>query len=374
MPSYNVKQIAYTDAQTCVGNPLDLVVEDIQGSAQAGEDFRVAPYQQIVIHPQATGGDFFFNPNETYYLSLTIPKNQNYDLQYAIKLIEYQDTGDLDSLNYQFVRYITSRKVSDGESDNSRVVLFQEKARADDPEAEGKDAPVYVGDIKIVVAEVIPPTTTDSALLLTNDEHYEYKAQTMYYHPIKELYYWCTNPSRPWPHIYTSTGIELISSTDLEWSTDVPGVNGWRAIGKNDVLLSHSWIINESDYNDTFNIIFKPRVSGLSAIYLHLIPIPEDNDIQWQNSQSGASSNYYGRHIDLENLHVSLYKINNLLGGVTARRIGIWGHPGLMFDVEGEEIKIGPSGYYELHDFTVNELGVAAFGPQDRFTIDVQYN
>lgn len=44
-----------------------------------------------------------------------------------------------------------------------------------------------------------------------------------------------------------------------------------------------------------------------------------------------------------------------------------------MFHIEGEEIRIGPSGYYELENFSVSELGIAAFGSEDRFTIDIQY-
>jgi hypothetical protein len=44
-----------------------------------------------------------------------------------------------------------------------------------------------------------------------------------------------------------------------------------------------------------------------------------------------------------------------------------------MFTINGEEIKIGPSGYYELQDFDIDFLGVAALDNRDQFTIDVQY-
>lgn len=62
----------------------------------------------------------------------------------------------------------------------------------------------------------------------------------------------------------------------------------------------------------------------MSAIYLHLIPTPNDNDIQWQSSTSGTNATYYGRHIDVtsESFSVSLYRIKDLLD-VTARRLGI---------------------------------------------------
>jgi hypothetical protein len=45
-----------------------------------------------------------------------------------------------------------------------------------------------------------------------------------------------------------------------------------------------------------------------------------------------------------------------------------------MFTINGEEIKIGQSGYYELKDFTINSLGVIVTDYDiDRFTIDYEY-
>ena len=90
MPSYNVKQIAYTSPEQCVQNvPVD--VYNMQGSAQAGDDPRIAPYQQIVLQPRPANdatGTQVFSMNKTYYLELTLPKNLNYDMQYAIRLIK----------------------------------------------------------------------------------------------------------------------------------------------------------------------------------------------------------------------------------------------------------------------------------------------
>ena len=170
MPSYNVKQIAYTSPEQCVQNvPVD--VYNMQGSAQAGDDPRIAPYQQIVLQPRPANdatGTQVFSMNKTYYLSLTLPKNLNYDMQYAIRLVKLPESssGDLDQMNYQFIRYITSRKAGGADNDNSRVVLFQQK------DEEGN----YIGDTMVRIAEdspQIPPSTT---ILNT------YKAGHMYYY------------------------------------------------------------------------------------------------------------------------------------------------------------------------------------------------
>jgi hypothetical protein len=45
----------------------------------------------------------------------------------------------------------------------------------------------------------------------------------------------------------------------------------------------------------------------------------------------------------------------------------------LLLAVNGEEIKIGQSNFYELDDFTITSLGVVAKDGSDRFTIDYQY-
>ena len=54
--------------------------------------------------------------------------------------------------------------------------------------------------------------------------------------------------------------------------------------------------------------------------------------------------------------------------------IGIWGHPEQAFTINGEEIKIGQSGFYELNDYIINNIGVIVTDKQvDRFTIDYEY-
>ena len=219
----------------------------MQGSAQTGDDPRIAPYQQIVLQPRPANdatGTQTFSMNKTYYLSLTIPKNQNYDLQYAIRLVKLPDSssGDLDQMNYQFIRYITSRKVSDRDNDSSWVVLFQQKDiyyNPDDPEHDEE----YFGDVMVEIPVEIEgePQTIDNARVS------DYVANTLY--KYQDLYFWCTYDHQLWP---TSQG------------------NPISNIGKTDALLSHSWKMSQTDLTDTYNLIFKPRVADLNAIYLQL--------------------------------------------------------------------------------------------------------
>ena len=42
--------------------------------------------------------------------------------------------------------------------------------------------------------------------------------------------------------------------------------------------------------------------------------------------------------------------------------------------INGEEIKIGPSGFYEIKDYDITSLGMVVEDPDvDRFTIDYEY-
>ena len=41
--------------------------------------------------------------------------------------------------------------------------------------------------------------------------------------------------------------------------------------------------------------------------------------------------------------------------------------------INGEEIRIGQSGYYELNDFDITHFSMLITGNEDKFSIDYQY-
>ena len=45
-----------------------------------------------------------------------------------------------------------------------------------------------------------------------------------------------------------------------------------------------------------------------------------------------------------------------------------------MMAINGEEIKIGPSGFYELSEVPVSSLGVVARDFNDSFTVDYEFS
>lgn len=100
------------------------------------------------------------------------------------------------------------------------------------------------------------------------------------------------------------------------------------------------------------------------------------------------ASSYKGRIIEISVCQI--YKINNILGNnsipSTLTKIGIQGPPGMLMCINGEPIRIGPSGIYEIKNgYKITSLGfikkvydVTVNGEQlvvnpDIFIIDYQY-
>ena len=99
----------------------------------------------------------------------------------------------------------------------------------------------------------------------------------------------------------------------------------------------------------------------------------EDYNIQHTTSQGTT----YGRMLDLEKVKCELCQLSNLVESMNNNgsldRIGIWGHSGLMMAINGEEIRIGPSGFYELSEVPISSIGVVARDYTDSFTIDYEF-
>lgn len=357
MANYNITQIVYSGKDRCLtsftgaenGELIPVNIESTVENNKPGDwGDQTPPYQQIILNGEAINNttETPFETSTSYYLELEIPKDDNFSMDFALLLIPKPKTSDLDQLNYQFIRYLHVPQGGGGSMDQSRVVLYQEKK--DGEFVDDEDHP-----IKVAIAQPIPENASEM--------EYPFAPNSLYYKKEdEEIKYMWTGDN---------------ASRTFECNQ--------KYYGYNDIILSHSWKTSSSESNRAkFQLIFTPRVTGMSCLYLYLIPTKEDNDIQW----SEENKVYYGRHVRIwkqnepesnknQCLSAKLYKIENLLDGITesAKQIGIWGRSELMLSINGEEVKIGPSNYYELQNFSVTKLGVAAQSAADRFTIDVQY-
>ena len=90
-------------------------------------------------------------------------------------------------------------------------------------------------------------------------------------------------------------------------------------------------------------------------------------------------SNVYGRYIPLDQFDYSLYTLTNLVNDIRPNgqldRVGIWSHPGLLMSVNGEEIRVGKSGLWEVDGILpIKSLGIVAKDYNDNFSIDYTYS
>ncbi|AXF52529.1 MAG: carbohydrate binding domain protein [Caudoviricetes sp.] len=72
---------------------------------------------------------------------------------------------------------------------------------------------------------------------------------------------------------------------------------------------------------------------------------------------------------------ISDYLIPKYSGLSNLKKIGIQGKPGLLFTINGEEIRVGRSGIYELYhkDITISYLGFVAIDDDNHFILDFKY-
>ena len=382
MTDYSMKQYAYAGQDKCLSAyPQEnndasgkLVPMNILGSEDATGDFSSygrSPYQQIILNKMYLDKNSrsysvqnpSFEVGTVYYLKLTLPRNSNYDLDFALLLIpEFGEVNDLDQLEYQFIKYIHVPKSDLKGLGQSTVVLYEEPKISKDNKKFYFDGT----DIKVAIAEY-----------LYKEDKKTYKDFTDA--DVGKLFYGNESPIVYYTIRKNGSDYEPVRAGKNYGSNNEKFV----PIGKTTSIMAHSWLTTDTQDTCTYEIIFKPRklasdTEPFKYLYLYLIPNSWDNDIMWldeQNNGNGSNfAQYYGRHVDLKNIDCELFKINNLLDdGIIPRRLGIWGRSELMFTINGEEIKVGPSGYYELQNFDVNYLGVVARDHRDQFTIDVQY-
>lgn len=95
---------------------------------------------------------------------------------------------------------------------------------------------------------------------------------------------------------------------------------------------------------------------------------------------------YNGRTLPIDSMSMSIYKINNLLPetllGIASIKSGInnltgvtiTGSSKLIAAINGEEIRVGSTGQYELENFEITSLGLVVKNVEDaNFLIDYTY-
>ena len=281
-----------------------------------------------------------FDRNTDYYVKLDLPQSINYDYTFTIKLCKSDSSGtsgnvSTDTEYYQYLKTFTVPKGA-ATSTAHRVALY---AMNLDAEASSVKAMCPIEVSNMPTTNIIPGS--------------------LYYDTINNIYY---------------LGI---STTECRPTTKI-----------NSTFLTESWKQDmvKGAYK-SIEMVFRPVVDGMNYIKIQMTRTTQDSlitSIITQPSNDGTSGHdvnngkqitSQGRAIQLEDVGYKLYELNNLVPSdlSSLSRIGVWSHSGLLMAVNGEEIRVGASGYYELAVLPVTSLGIVAQGYQDNWTVDYEY-
>lgn len=116
--------------------------------------------------------------------------------------------------------------------------------------------------------------------------------------------------------------------------------------------------VKQGQGSTVFELIFTPN-NTYNQIIFELRRLALDFNLENENGISGRIMKINILNFYLINNVISNYLTANFNKLKTLKKIGIQGRPGLMFALDGEEMRIGKTGIYELHDdeITISYLG-----------------
>lgn len=298
-----------------------------------------------------------FKVNSDYYFDFYIEPIENFQTTIDLQLVNLNDTADTE---YQFIRsFKLPVGVNSKSEDNLYRVIFFQRETEDKLSFVKENSLTLDDNNKVGPKENVP---------LEDDQVYELVSSNS----VLGGYYYCTSLNGE----YQLEKIRTNFSTALVRKT-------WQ----NEIAISDEEIENNKNLIRVRGI-FSPLRSGFNAIRLKIVRATEDFFL----SSSEGDDIYYGRTLRINEEKSSICELINLIGAKEyisetekIDKIGVWANPGLMFSLNGEELQVGPTGYYELDILPITRIGVAAFLDSindesgeslplsDDFTIDYQY-
>jgi len=311
-------------------------------------------------------------PDTPYYFSVTMPQNKYYDFVYAVRLLNKRSSADEETLSeqndFQLIKFITIPRISTVDTGKNDVVLFidpsEEPAKLDGID----NQPIVHAAIQIELN--LQPTIDAAITYIEGNENNHIEGHYSETQRANKLF------------VFEYGNLEEKNKCILWYDNDGNlkkyGDNNQNWTGKLKIsepqIIQHPISDDSSSKDDsaTVEFIVTPEDS-FQYMYFYLLPIPQDENIQWINN----GHTYYGRHIeDIDKIKVKYGELTNILANTnfsSIKSFSVWGRSEQVMAINGQEIKIGPSGYYELNNYDVESICIANSAEGDKYTVDVQY-
>lgn len=172
--------------------------------------------------------------------------------------------------------------------------------------------------------------------------------------------------------------INLRQSTTNDNNTDIENNKNIQVL---DTITIPKKLDNSINNTAIIEVAFSPNAT-YNQIMLTLQRTANDFSIQ---NEIGTS----GRLIEISETDTSVSQIFNILNILTdggnliqsLKKIGVQGPPGLLMCINGQDIRIGPSGIYEIkNDYKITSIGFViedsndvTFDKRNYFILDYQY-
>lgn len=302
-------------------------VTEVAGTSLEEQLDTATQYRDLkIVYP----GGGTFSTDQDYYLHMAIPQDMNYSMTFNVKLFNQQ----VGTSSYQFLKQVTIQRGSGGEN-NRHVVLYEKQNNG---------------------SGTYGPTGVD---IIEDKNIYRNNIET-----VKDRIY------------YDRDGYAA-GYPQGDYYLGIGGMNGYQhTVNYNSIQMVETWKVETSGQNGFIDVVFCPLENTFDAILIEMERETVDGSIQRSNS-SGETE--YGRKVDRTKAKATLYLLTNLAASLIGTstndkagltRVGIWSHPGLMMSINGEEIHVGPSGYYEEDAVKVTSLGIVATSYADNWTLD----
>lgn len=339
-------------------------------------------YQDVLLSfasPVGTTSSNYIQYGSTYYMELTVPQHRQYSMTINLKLC----AGDGEKVNVDNFQNIKRFNIPPTpKSDNfiNKVIFFE------DPTVYQLENNQWV--LKDNIDKEIDPIMKASVYydgvhnLYTNNQLNNNSSLDLKIHEV-----YLAKDSGPILDYWYITGKNSDGSFTKERLID----------GKYDTSqsLEQNWNLNQEEVSGqihygapttvTYKFAFSPKYELSGGFPYLLIETDRSGNESHTIQYESGNESYNGTCLDLKKIKARVYTVSNLIGsdkGLTQiqsgsqqlTHIAVWGHPEQILTINGEEIKIGKSGFYEIKDYTITSLGVIVADPnKDRFTIDYEY-